>query len=75
MSPSRVVARSGNLERPSRTRTLVEAVTTALAHRREIDLSVYDLLDAGPGLGAAPARGDLTPKPVVIADAVRKAGS
>ena len=73
MSPSRVVGVSGNLKRPSRTRALVEAVTTALAHRREIDLSVYDLLDAGPGLGAAYARGDLTPEAARVVEAIETA--
>src|SRR3954463_11319903 len=61
MSLHRVVGIAGNLKRPSRTRAVVEAVAAALARRRDVDLSVYDLLDAGPGLDAAYARGDLTP--------------
>jgi FMN reductase len=73
MSPPRVVGFAGNLKRPSRTRALVEAVAAALAHRREIDLSVYDLLDAGPGLGAAYARSDLTPEAARVVEAIETA--
>jgi FMN reductase len=68
-----VVGISGNLKRPSRTRTLVEAVAATLAHRRDIDLSVYDLLDAGPGLGAAYVRGDLTPEAARVVEAIEAA--
>ena len=73
MSPLRVVGLSGNLKRPSRTRALVEAVAAALPHRRGIDLSVYDLLDAGPGLGAAYVRGDLTPEAAFVVEAIETA--
>src|SRR3954467_12236903 len=67
MSLHRVVGIAGNLKRPSRTRALVEAVAAPLARRRDVDLLVYDLLDAGPGLGAAYARGDLTPEAARVA--------
>src|SRR3954465_15428888 len=70
MSFPRVVGIAGNLKRPSRTRALVEAVGTALAHRREVDFVVFDLLDAGPGLGAAYARGDLTPAGAPVVEAI-----
>src|SRR3954468_24757095 len=73
MSFPRVVGIAGNLKRPSRTRALVEAVAAALAHRREIDLAVYDLLDAGPGLGAAYARDDLTPEAARVVEAIETA--
>src|SRR3954462_8304720 len=73
MSPPRLVGISGNLKQPSRTRSLVEAVTAAVARRRDIDLSVYDLLDAGPGLGAAYARGDLTPAAARVVEAIETA--
>ncbi|MEX7109620.1 NADPH-dependent FMN reductase, partial [Pseudomonas aeruginosa] len=43
---------SASINRPSRTRTLVEAIGAQLGRRRRIDLSVIDLIDAGPGLGA-----------------------
>jgi FMN reductase len=51
-SPARVVAFSGSAKRPSRTRILVEALGAELGRLRRIDLAVYDLIDAGPGLGA-----------------------
>ncbi|MDP4024975.1 NAD(P)H-dependent oxidoreductase [Methylobacterium sp. NEAU 140] len=54
----RVVAFSGSAKRPSRTRDLVEAVAGELGRLRRIDLRVYDLVDAGPGLGAT-LRADL----------------
>ena len=49
---ARVVAFSGSAKRPSRTRVLVEALGAELGRLRRIDLTVYDLIDAGPGLGA-----------------------
>ncbi|TNC09625.1 FMN reductase [Methylobacterium terricola] len=52
MRPARIVAFSGNVRRPSRTRTLVEAVAAELGRRRPIDLKVYDLAEIGTGLGA-----------------------
>ena len=51
MRPARIVAFSGNVRRPSRTRVLVEAVAAELARRRPIDLKVYDLAEIGTGLG------------------------
>lgn len=48
----RIVGFSGNTRRPSRSRLLVEAVAAALADRRPVSLALYDLLDAGPGIGA-----------------------
>src|SRR3954462_15605787 len=73
MSLPRVVGIAGNLKRPSRTRALVEAVGTALAHRREVDFVVFDLLDAGPRLGAAYARGDLPPAAARVVEAIETA--
>src|SRR3954469_7762320 len=73
MSLPRLVGVSGNLKQPSRTRSLVEAVAAAVARRRDIDLSVYDLLDAGPGLGAAYTRGELTPDAARVVEAIETA--
>ncbi|WP_431311038.1 NAD(P)H-dependent oxidoreductase [Methylobacterium nigriterrae] len=53
MSLPRIVAFSGSSNRPSRTRSLVEAVAAELARHRRIDLRVYDLVDAGPGIGVS----------------------
>lgn len=52
MRPARIVAFSGNVRRPSRTRALVEAVAAELGRRRTIDLKVFDLAEVGTGLGA-----------------------
>ena len=66
-SVARIVAFSGSAKRPSRTRILVEALGAELGRLRGIDLAVYDLMDAGPGLGATqrvlfpPAVPPLTP--------------
>ncbi len=51
-SRPRIVAFSGSAKRPSRTRILVEALGAELGRLRPIELAVYDLLDAGSGLGA-----------------------
>ncbi|WP_375462375.1 NAD(P)H-dependent oxidoreductase [uncultured Methylobacterium sp.] len=59
MSLSRVVAFSASINRPSRTRSLVEAIAAELRAHRRIDLTVLDLIDAGPGLGAT-TRGALS---------------
>ncbi|MGX7709044.1 FMN reductase [Methylobacterium sp. Gmos1] len=52
MRPARIVAFSGNVRRPSRTRALVEAVAAEIGRRRPIDLKVFDLAEVGTGLGA-----------------------
>ncbi|KMO43663.1 FMN reductase [Methylobacterium tarhaniae] len=52
MRPARIVAFSGNVRRPSRTRALVEAVAAELGRRRPIELKVFDLAEVGTGLGA-----------------------
>ncbi|WP_046868062.1 FMN reductase [Microvirga massiliensis] len=52
MTSLRVVGFSGSTRRPSRTRTLVEAIAKQVARRRAIRLELYDLTDAGPDLGA-----------------------
>ncbi|MEP9375103.1 FMN reductase [Aquabacter sp. CN5-332] len=51
MSP-RIVGFSGSTRRPSRTRSLVEAVAAEFSSRRSIAFEVHDLVDAGPGVGA-----------------------
>src|SRR3954453_15192375 len=73
MSLHRVVGIAGNLKRPSRTRALVGAVAPPLARRRNVALAIYDLLDAGPGLGAAYARADLTPEAARVVEAIETA--
>ena len=53
LMPPRIVAFSGNTRRPSRTRSLVEAVGAELQRLRPVELRVFDLVDAGAGIGVA----------------------
>ena len=57
----RIVGISGNLTRPSRTRTLVEAVLRQAEARGLGATASYDIIDAGPELGAATGRAGLAP--------------
>ncbi|MCJ2057444.1 NAD(P)H-dependent oxidoreductase [Methylobacterium sp. J-048] len=68
----RVVAFSGSAKRPSRTRDLVEAVGAELGRLRRIDLTVYDLVEAGPGIGAS-RREDLPPPAAQLIAAIEGA--
>ncbi|MFC0283151.1 FMN reductase [Camelimonas abortus] len=52
MSALRLVALSGNIHRPSKTRALAEAAVAAAARRRPFAPEIYDLVDIGPGVGA-----------------------
>lgn len=72
MSLPRVVAFSANISRPSRTRILVEAIAAELARHRRIDLTVLDLIDAGPGLGAH-TREALSPAAAAVIAAIEGA--
>lgn len=69
----RVVAISGSVNRPSKSRALAESIAAAALSRIDLDVETYDLLDAGPGLGAAFARKELSPTAAAIIDAVESA--
>ena len=56
MSRLRIVGIAGNLTRPSRTRTLVGAVLAEAAARGLGATELFDLVDAGPELGATLSR-------------------
>jgi FMN reductase len=73
LSLPHIVCFSGNLRRPSKTRTLVEAVAAEVVDRRQVRLDVYDLIDAGPGLGSALRREDLSLPAARIIDAIERA--
>lgn len=73
MKLHRLVALSGNVRRPSRTRALVEGIAQEIARRASVDVEVYDLLDAGAGLGAAFERRDLSPEALRVVRAVEDA--
>lgn len=77
--PLKVVGFSGNVHRPSRTRTLVEAVIAQIVTRRggqPIETTVYDMLDVMPELGLAmsgpqlPAKLEAVIERIATADAV-----
>lgn len=51
-----IVGISGNLTRPSRTRTLVEAVLSEARRRGLGDTRAFDIVDAGPGIGVSLSR-------------------
>lgn len=68
-----IVAISGSVNRPSRSRALADAVAQAALARIDVAVSTYDLIDAGPGLGAAFTRAELSPSAAAIIEAVEKA--
>ncbi|MBA4789615.1 MAG: FMN reductase [Rhizobiales bacterium] len=68
----RIVGFSGSTRRPSRTRSLVEAVAQDLSARRSIGFDLYDLVDAGPGIGAF-SREALPPEARAIVAAIEEA--
>lgn len=69
----RLVAVSGSVNRPSRSRALAEAIAAATSERIDVDIEVFDVIDAGPGLGAAFTRKDLTPQARKVVEAVENA--
>lgn len=60
MTRPKLVGFSANLQRPSKTRALVEAVAEAATTAGGLDLRLFDLVDAGTGLGAAWSRDALS---------------
>ncbi|EIM31089.1 FMN reductase [Microvirga lotononidis] len=73
MSLPRIVGFSGSPRRPSKTRSLVEMVAAEVNSHRPARLEIFDLSDAGPGLGAALQRQDLTLPAAHIIDAIEQA--
>lgn len=69
----RLVGIGGNLRRPSRTRALIEHIGSEAARHRDVSFDLYDLIDAGPGLGAAFARDDLSPAAAAVVAAIESA--
>ncbi len=60
MTRPRLVGLSANIQRPSKTRTLVEAVLQEAGAHAPIDARTFDFVDAGSGLGAAWSRDELS---------------
>lgn len=73
MAAMKLVGVCGNVHRPSRTRTLVEAIAAKASDRYGIQADVYDLLDAMPELGAALMRGDATGKAAILLETIEAA--
>jgi FMN reductase len=73
MSLPRIVGFSGSPRRPSKARSLVETIAAEVASHRQVRLDIFDLSDAGPGLGAALQRQDLTLPAARIIDAIEQA--
>ena len=70
--PLRVVAISGNVQRPSKSRSLAGAIAEAIAAKVPSRIEQYDILDAQPGLGTALARTELTPEALRVVEAIEQ---
>jgi len=68
-----LVAIVGSTRRPSKSRALAQAIAEAALDGLDLRLSIFDLVDAGPGLGAAFVREALSPEAAAIIDAVEHA--
>jgi FMN reductase len=73
MTLPRIVGLSGSPRRPSKASTLVERVAAETLSRTHARLDLFDLVDAGPGLGAALQRQDLTLPAARIIAAIEQA--
>jgi len=62
MTQHRIVGIVGSVQRPSKSRRLVEAVGAEVVRATGADLAVHDLLDIGPGLGSAFSRKQASPE-------------
>ncbi|MGU3536790.1 FMN reductase [Methylobacterium sp. A54F] len=73
MTRPRLVGFSANVQRPSKTRTLVEAIAAEAASRTALDVRIFDVVDAGTGLGAALSRQQLSLPARRIVEAIEEA--
>lgn len=71
-NPLRIVAISGNVQRPSKSRSLAGAIAAAIARQLPASIEQYDILDAQPGLGTALARAELTPEALKVVEAIEQ---
>ncbi len=72
MHDLRIVGISGNLTRPSRTRTLVAGILRQAEARGLGRSEAFDLVDAGPELGAAVQRNSLPAAPERVISAIEQ---
>lgn len=69
----KVVVVSGNTHRPSKSKTLAELIVKKAQSILPIEPRFFDIVDAGPGLGAAFTRAALTPEAAAVVDAIETA--
>lgn len=73
MPSFRLVGVSGNTHRPSKSQLLLQAIVEALKLGPDVSTEFYDIIDAGPGLGASFRRDQLPPEAARIVDAIEQA--
>ncbi len=73
MTRPRLVGLSANVQRPSKTRTLVDTIVREAAARGPVEARVFDFVDAGTGLGAAWTRDQLPLPARRIVEAIEEA--
>ncbi|WP_201832744.1 FMN reductase [Microvirga zambiensis] len=73
MSVLQIAGFSGNLHRPSKTRSLVEAVGSAVVADRPHRFDLFDVVDAAPGLASAMSRQELSLPARQVVDAIERA--
>lgn len=71
--PPHVVVFAGSAHRPSRSRGLGDYVAEVLGAEMPVRTTVLDVLDAGPGLGAAFRREELTPEALNLIESIESA--
>lgn len=73
MPKFRLVGISGNTHRPSKSQVLLATIVEALRLGPEASTTVYDIVDAGPGLGGSFQRGQLPLEAARVVDAIEQA--
>jgi len=71
--PFRLVTFTGNLQRPSRSRALADLIARRVQQQAPVSIEPYDIIDAGPGLGAALTRAQLSPAALRVVEAIESA--
>jgi FMN reductase len=73
MSQFKLVGLAGSTRRPSKSRALVEAIVAEIQRHGEVTPRIFDIGEAGPGLGAAFQRDQLSADAAHILNAVETA--
>jgi FMN reductase len=60
MTYPRIIGIAGSVRRPSKTRSLVEAIGSEVSRRTPVEFIAHDLVDIGAGLGGALTRAQLS---------------